>query len=385
MFLKKMGVVFLAFLISLCMVCLAALPKNACQAAPSLETTADSAVLMDAYSGKVLFAKEADKELPMASVTKIMTLLLAVEAIEEGKFKMTDRVVASENAWEMGGSQIYLEPDEEMSMEEILLSVAIGSANDASVALAEHIAGTEEAFVQLMNKRTSDMGLKHTHFINCTGLPVKGHYSSAYDLSEILRECVKHPLFAKLSSIYEYDLRGGKFKLWNTNKLLKWYDGVDSGKTGWTEEAKYCLSSSAIKDNLRLIVTVLGTPEPQSHFRESIKFYKYGFARYKAVKFASRGEKVSDVKVSKGVEDKAAAVTKDQVIIVAPKGEEKGFTTSLELPKRVMAPVAKGQQLGSYKVFKNNQQVLAVPLVAGGEVPRASFMQQINKAIHGRW
>ncbi|HAG10871.1 MAG TPA: D-alanyl-D-alanine carboxypeptidase [Desulfotomaculum sp.] len=385
MFLKKTGAVFLVFLMSLSMVCLAALPKNVCQAAPSLETTAESAVLMDAYSGKVLFAKEADKELPMASVTKIMTLLLAVEAIEEGKFKLNDRVVASENAWEMGGSQIYLEPDEEMSMEEILLSVAIGSANDASVALAEHIAGTEEAFVQLMNKRASDMGLKHTFFVNCTGLPEKGHYSSAYDLSEILRECIKHPQFVKLSSIYEYDLRGGKFKLWNTNKLLKWYDGVDSGKTGWTEEAKYCLSSSAIKDNLRLIVTVLGTPEPQSHFRESIKFYKYGFARYKAVKFASRGEKVSEVKVSRGVEDKATAVTKEQVIIVVPRGEEKGFTTSLELPSRITAPVAEDQRLGSYKVLKDNRQVLSVPLVAGGEIPRAGFMRQINKALHGRW
>ena len=385
MFLKKTGAVFLVFLMSLSMVCLAALPKNVCQAAPSLETTAESAVLMDAYSGKVLFAKEADKELPMASVTKIMTLLLAVEAIEEGKFKLNDRVVASENAWEMGGSQIYLEPDEEMSMEEILLSVAIGSANDASVALAEHIAGTEEAFVQLMNKRASDMGLKHTFFVNCTGLPEKGHYSSAYDLSEILRECIKHPQFVKLSSIYEYDLRGGKFKLWNTNKLLKWYDGVDSGKTGWTEEAKYCLSSSAIKDNLRLIVTVLGTPEPQSHFSESIKFYKYGFARYKAVKFASRGEKVSEVKVSRGVEDRAAAVTKEQVIIVVPRGEEKGFTTSLELPGRIIAPVAKGQKLGSYKVLKNNRQALSVPLVAGGEIPRAGFMRQINKVLHGRW
>jgi len=385
MFLKKTGVVFLVFLMSLSMVCLAVLPRNVCLAASSLETTAESAMLMDAYSGKVLFAKEADKELPMASVTKLMTLLLAVEAVEEGKFKLNDRVVASENAWEMGGSQIYLEPDEEMSLEEILLSVAIGSANDASVALAEHIAGTEEAFVQLMNKRVSGMGLTHTHFVNCTGLPAKGHYSSAYDLSVIMRECVKHPLFAKLSSIYEYDLRGGKFKLWNTNKLLKWYDGVDSGKTGWTEEARYCLTSSAIKDNLRLIVTVLGTPEPQSHFRESIKFYKYGFARYKAVKFASCGEKVSDVKVSKGVGDKIAAVTKDQVIIVVPKGEEKGFTTSLELPKRVMAPVAKGKRLGSYKVFKNNRQVLSVPLVAGGEMSRAGFLQQFNKAIHGRW
>jgi len=276
MFWKKAGVYILVFLMIYTLGSFIAfsapeLPledpaKSGQGIASAMEITAKSAVLMDAYSGKVLFAKEADQELPMASVTKIMTLLLAVEAVEEGKFKLSDRVVASEGAWEMGGSQIYLEPGEEMSLEEILLAIAVGSANDASVALAEHIAGTQEVFIQSMNQRAAELGLKHTRFVNCTGLPAKGHYSSAYDMAVVLKECLKYPLFRRLSSIYEYDLRGGKFKLWNTNKLLKWYEGADAGKTGWTEEAKYCLVSSAQRDGLRLIVTVLGTPETQKPF-----------------------------------------------------------------------------------------------------------------------
>lgn len=308
----------------------------------TLETTAESAVLMEATSGKVLLAKNQDKELPMASVTKIMTLLLAVEAVDQGKVSLKDRVVASENAWEMGGSQIYLEPGEEMSFEEMLIAVAVGSANDASVAVAEHLLGSEEAFVEAMNQRAKKLGLKHTHFVNSTGLPAKGHYTSAYDMAVILKECLRYPLFRRISSIYEYDLRGGEFKLWNTNKLLKWYQGVDVGKTGWTNEAKYCLASSAERDGLRLITVFLGTPEPKSHFRESIKLYKYGFARYKAINLLAKGATIKSLPVSKGTVDKVEVVTADRVGVVVPKGEDLGFSTRLELPSRVTAPIAKG-------------------------------------------
>ncbi|MGB9803502.1 D-alanyl-D-alanine carboxypeptidase family protein [Desulfofundulus sp.] len=346
-----------------------------------LDTTAESAVLMEAHTGKVLWAKNPDKELPMASVTKLMTLLLAVEAVEQGKVNLKDRVVASENAWEMGGSQIYLEPGEEFSFEEMLIAVAVGSANDASVAVAEHVLGSEEAFVEAMNQRVKQLGLKHTHFVNCTGLPASGHYTSAYDMAVILRECLKYPLFRRISSIYEYDLRGGKFKLWNTNKLLKWYEGVDAGKTGWTNEAKYCLASSAERDGLRLIAVVLGTPEPRSHFRESIKLYKYGFARYKAVNIYPAGAKVKALPVSKGAVDKLDVVTADRVTVVVPKGEDRGFTTHLELPSRVTAPVVKGQQLGYCVVKKDGQEVLRVPLVARYDVKKASLLQQIKKVF----
>ncbi|WP_084413561.1 D-alanyl-D-alanine carboxypeptidase family protein [Desulfovirgula thermocuniculi] len=360
-----------------------AVPLWAQEAATTgIDLNAEAAVLMEAHGGKVLWAKNPDKELPMASVTKIMTLLLAVEAVEQGKASLEERVVASENAWEMGGSQIYLEPGEEFSLKEMLIAVAVGSANDASVAVAEHLMGSEEAFVEAMNRRVQEMGLKHTRFANCTGLPAKGHYTSAYDMAVILREALKYPLFRQLSSIYEYDLRGGKFKLWNTNKLLKWYQGVDAGKTGWTTEAKYCLASSAERDGLRLIAVVLGVPEPRGHFRESIKLYNYGFARYRAVNLLPAGAVVASLPVEKGVPPEVEVVTAERVAVVVPRGEERGFTTTYELPPRLKAPLAQHQAVGYCVVQKGGQEVHRVPLLAGREVKRASFLQQVNRVLN---
>lgn len=359
-----------------------AFPLFAEESTPAgLDLSAESAVLMEAHGGKVLWAKNPDKELPMASVTKIMTLLLAVEAVEQGKASLDERVVASENAWEMGGSQIYLEPGEEFSLKEMLIAVAVGSANDASVAVAEHLMGSEEAFVEAMNQRAQQMGLKHTCFANCTGLPAKGHYTSAYDMAVILREALKYPLFRQLSSIYEYDLRGGKFKLWNTNKLLKWYQGVDAGKTGWTTEAKYCLASSAERDSLRLIAVVLGVPEPRGHFRESIKLYNYGFARYKAVNILPAGAVVGSLRVEKGEPPEVEVVTAERVTVVVPRGEERGFATSFELPPRLVAPLVQNQTVGYCVVQKNGQEVHRVPLLARQEVKKASLLQQINRVF----
>lgn len=351
-------------------------------ATAGLDLNAEAAVLMEAHGGKVLWAKNPDKELPMASVTKIMTLLLAVEAVEQGKASLEERVVASENAWEMGGSQIYLEPGEEFSLKEMLIAVAVGSANDASVAVAEHLMGSEEAFVEAMNRRVQEMGLKHTRFANCTGLPAKGHYTSAYDMAVILKEALKYPLFRQLSSIYEYDLRGGKFKLWNTNKLLKWYQGVDAGKTGWTTEAKYCLASSAERDGLRLIAVVLGVPEPRGHFRESIKLYNYGFARYRAVNLLPAGAVVARLPVEKGEPAEVEVVTAEQVTVVVPRGEERGFTTTYELSPRLKAPLAQHQTVGYCVVQKGGQEVYRVPLLAGREVKKASFLQQVNRVLN---
>jgi D-alanyl-D-alanine carboxypeptidase (penicillin-binding protein 5/6) len=347
-----------------------------------LTTTAESAILMEANSGQILFTKDPDKELPMASVTKLMTLLLATDAVESGKVKLTEKVTVTENAWHMGGSQIYLEPGEEMTMEEMIIAIAVGSANDASVAVAEHIGGSEEAFVEAMNQRAGELGLKHTHFVNPTGLPAEGHYSSARDLAVILRECMKSPLFMKVSSIYEYDLRGGEFKLWSHNKLLKWYPGVDAGKTGWTNEAKYCLASSCRRDGLRLVAVVLGTPEVRSHYRESIRLFNYGYARYRAVNVADAGKRVKSVSVGKGVEKNVNLVTAGQVGLVVPKGEEKGFTSSIEAPEQISAPVKKGQKVGDYVVAKNGREVLRVPLVADRSVDKASLFTQMNRAFN---
>ncbi|NMA52106.1 MAG: D-alanyl-D-alanine carboxypeptidase [Peptococcaceae bacterium] len=377
---------FVAVLIALfatCQVAHAALPVAAGskETTKPLETTAESAVLLEPYSNTLIYEKEPHKPLPMASVTKLMTLLLATEAVEGGGFKLTDRVITSENAWEMGGSQIYLEPGEEMSLHDLLLAIGLQSANDACVAVAEHIYGSEEAFVQAMNDKAQSMGLKNTHFVNSHGLPADDHYTSAYDMAIILKEGLQSPLFREISATKEHDLRGGAFKLWNTNKLLWWYNGADSGKTGWTEAAKYCLASSAERDGLRLICVVLGTAEPKSHFNESIKIFDYGFARYKAVNLADQGTNVGKVRVSKGQSDYVDVLTAAKASIVVPRGEEKGFESRIELPKYIEAPVAQDQEVGSYVITKNGQDVLKVKLIAGEDVPKATILQQMHRVL----
>ncbi|OPX83774.1 MAG: D-alanyl-D-alanine carboxypeptidase DacF precursor [Pelotomaculum sp. PtaB.Bin104] len=356
-----------------------AVKKTAAPAAP--ETTAVAAVLLEPVTNQVIYEKEAHKELPMASVTKLMTLLLAVEAVEQGKFKLTDQVVTSENAWEMGGSQIYLEPGEEMTLREMLTAIGLQSANDACVAVAEYMTGSEEAFVQEMNGKAKELGLVNTSFANCHGLTADNHYTSAYDLAIILKEGLKYPLFREISSMKESDLRGGAFKLWNTNKLLWWYPGADAGKTGWTEKADYCLASSAERDGLRLICVVLGTKEPSSHFRESTKIFDFGFARYRAVNVAAAGTVAGTVKVGKGQAAQVDAVAAEKVAVVALKGEEKSFESKIELPGQIDAPVLKGQELGAYVVTKGGQEVLRVKLVAAGDVPKANMLQQMKRVL----
>ncbi len=347
----------------------------------ALETTAEAAVLMDAATGKVLWSKEQEKELPMASVTKIMTLLLACEALDQGKISLNDRVTVSENAWSMGGSQIYLEPGEEMSMEDMLISIAVGSANDASVAVAEHIAGSEEAFVEMMNNRARELGCRHTRFANPTGLPAENHYTSAQDMAMILRKALTYKQFCKVSSIYRYEIRGGDFVLWNTNKLLKWYKGVDAGKTGWTNDAKYCLAATAKRDGLRLISVVLGTPEPRSHFRETMKIFNYGFARYEAVNFAQRGERVKTVKVSKGTVDQVGVIAAADIAMAVPKGQKQNYLGKVLLPEEITAPLSKGQKVGDFVLLDGQKEVQRISLLAQNQVSRASMFRQMHKAL----
>lgn len=341
-----------------------------------LETKAASAVLMDAVTGQVLFAKEPNRRQPIASVTKIMTLLLAAEALEKGKVRLEDIVEASEHAAGMGGSQIFLAPQEQFTFREMLIAVATASANDASVAVAEHLAGSEEAFVQQMNEKVRALGLTNTHYVNATGLPAEGQYSSAYDQAVILREALRYPIIREVSRIKEYDLRGGKFKCWNTNKLLWWYRGADAGKTGFTNDALFCLASSAKRDNLRLIAVVLGCPEPKSHFQESIKLYNWGFARYQGLLLAKEGRKIKTLPVEKGTVPAVDVVVQNEAAVVVQKGETKGIGSRIELPARLVAPVRKGQKVGDYVITKDGKELRRVPIVTAQSVPRATFLQQ---------
>ena len=382
MFRKSMSILLSLVLVIGIMVSTAWAEPEQSTSASLLETTAESAILLDYHSGQVMFSKDPDKKLPMASVTKLMTMLLACEAEAKGQVKLTDVITASEHACSMGGSQIYLEPGEQLTFEEIMISIATGSANDSSVAVGEHLAGSEEAFVQMMNDRAKELGLNNTHFVNPTGLPAENHYTSATDMAVIMREALKYPLFRKISGIYEYDLRGGEFKLWNTNKLLKWYEGCDAGKTGWTNDSKYCLAASAERDNLRLISVVLGTPEPKSHFRETMKLFNYGFARYQAVVLAKEGQKINTVPVDKGMVDTIDVVAAEQVSVVVPRGGDKGIKGEVKMDSRLVAPVTKGQVVGTYTVIKDNQELMSVDVVAAADVAKASPFQLMGKVIN---
>ncbi|PKM80118.1 MAG: D-alanyl-D-alanine carboxypeptidase [Firmicutes bacterium HGW-Firmicutes-14] len=348
---------------------------------PELQTTAESAILLEAATGSILFEKDPDKELPPASVTKVMTLLVALDAVENGRVKLTDKVAASENASGMGGSQIYLEPGEEMPLKTMLISIAVGSANDACVAVAEHIAGSHEAYVRMMNEKARELGCRHTNFVNSYGLPAEGHYTSARDLSIMMREAIKHPLFNELTSIKRYDLRGGDFVLWNTNKLLWWYTGTEGGKTGWTSEAKYCLASTAKRDNLRLIAVVMATPEPRSHFRESMKLYNYGFAQYEAVPIAGAGQVMGRVRVAKGTVDWIQAAAAADIGAVVKKGKKDDVNYKISLEPIVTAPVAKGQNIGSVTVYEEKKEVIKIDLVSVKEIPRGTVFRHMVKLV----
>lgn len=368
--------------ISLAIFLLQLVPTSFAWGSVQPETKAPSAVLMEASTGKIIYQKNPHQRIAPASVTKVVTLLVAMDALKDGKVKWNDRVVTSEAAWEMGGSEIWLEPGEEMSFKEMMIAIAVGSANDACVAVAEHIAGSEKAFVGLMNQKVKELGLKNTHFVNCHGLPAKGHYTSAYDMAMICREAAQYPEYLELTSIkHYYKLRGGKTKLDNTNKLLWYYEGTDGFKTGWTAEANYCLASTVKRGDLRLICCVFGIPEIDGHFKESIKLYNWGFANYTFKQLVKAGEVVGEVRVGKGTVDRVEAVAPQGAGILLQKGEDKKAKTEIKLLPYLNAPVSQGDTVGELKIIVDGKTYEKVPLVAQRDVPRGSFWHQLKKSL----
>jgi D-alanyl-D-alanine carboxypeptidase (penicillin-binding protein 5/6) len=352
--------------------------------AVELDIDSVSAILIEANSGEILFEKNAHERRAPASVTKLMTLLVAIEAIKDGRGTYDDTVIASENAWRLGGSQIWLEPGEEMTLKELLIAIAVGSANDACVAVAEHLYGSHNAFVDVMNKRAQELGLKNTNFINAYGLPAEGHYTSAYDIAQIGREALKHEEILQLTSIKHYRLRedrGEKYtQLDNTNKLLWWYPGADGFKTGWIgPESGYCLASTVERDGLRLIAVVLGAPQVRGNFKDSMTMYNHGFASYQFKEFLKKGQEVSKVKVGKGEEDYITAVTKERVGIIVPKGKGEGLSTQIEVLPIVEAPVTEGQIVGKVLILKENEPIDEFDLVAKESVNKGTIWRQYKK------
>ncbi|NLJ72758.1 MAG: D-alanyl-D-alanine carboxypeptidase [Syntrophomonadaceae bacterium] len=374
---KNISVLVLISFLSLIYLNIATIPVNA----DVVEVKAASYILIDADSGQILLAKNEHNKLAPASMTKLMTLILAFEDLEAGKVGLKDKVIASENAWKMGGSQIYLEPGEEMTFEDMLISIAVGSANDACVAVAEHLEGTHKNFVLRMNQKAKMLGLKNTNFVNSHGLTAENHYSSAADMATMARHALNFPKLLEYSSIKEYNLRQGDFKLYNTNKLLWWYEGADGFKTGYTDAAKFCLTSTVKRDGLRLICVVMASPEQRGNFRDSMQLLNYGFAKYAYKSFFTKDSVSGSVKVGKGSVEDVEVVAEEDVGLIALKGEEKDITCEKQLITYIDAPIKEGQKLGEMVLYKDGIIKKKVNLIANHEVPKGGLVKEILKML----
>ncbi|WP_148629921.1 D-alanyl-D-alanine carboxypeptidase family protein [Bacillus sp. E214] len=344
-----------------------------------------SAILIEKDTGSVIYDKNKDERLSPASMTKIMTMLLIMEALDQKRITMEDKVRTSEYAASMGGSQIFLEPGEEMTVDQMLRGIAIGSGNDASVAMAEKIAGSEEEFVKRMNAKVQELGLKNTKFQNCTGLPTTDHYSSAFDMATIAKELLKHEEITNFTSLYESYLREDsdkKFWLVNTNKLVKFYPGVDGLKTGFTHQAGYCLTATAKKDNLRVIAVVFGAENPKERNSQITKMLDYAFANYQSRPVYKKEQPLALLKIEKGQQKKVSLVTNDSVSLLNKKGEDNvNIRPNIVLKKDVQAPIKKGDQLGVLKMMRDDKVISETPLIASKDVKRASWFDLFKRSF----
>ncbi len=352
------------------------LPRPA-QAA-NLEIPAKSAILMDIATGTVLYEQDANAPLPPASVTKVMTMLLIMEAIDGGKISWEDTVTVSESAAAKGGSQVYLKVGEQMSVSDMVKAIAVSSANDCACAMAEHLAGSEEAFVQQMNQRAKELGMENTNFVNCTGLDdeenAKTHLTSAHDIALMSRQLMKyHPDIQKFTTIWMDTLRNGTFGLSNTNKLVRFYPGATGLKTGFTSSAGYCLSATAEKEGLGLIAVVMGSETSQNRFSACKTLLDYGFANYALVQPELTAETAVPVKL--GTEAALQAVPSGLDAVLIDKSQKSSVTTSIEMLPQITAPVSKGQRLGTLTVKAGEQILAQIPLVAETAVPRLTWWQ----------
>ena len=338
------------------------------------EISAPSVILMEQRSGRVLYEKGADIKRPIASVTKVMTALLLMEKIDAGEIKYTDMITASEEANSMGGSQIYLEVGEKMSVDDMLKALMVASGNDAAVAIGEHVSGSLPAFIELMNKRAKELGCKNSNFVNTNGLPEDNHYSSARDVALISRELLsKHPDITKYSTIWMDSLRGGEFQLANTNKLVVTYKGITGLKTGFTSEAMHCLSASATRDNLNLIAVVLGAPDSQKRFNDAANLLDYGFDNFVFKEGIAKNDVIIEVPVKKGKEDVLNLVASTDYAVLDEKKSNVEIEKVITTDEEITAPVLKGQKYGML-TFKKGDKVLGeIELVAQNDIAKKGF------------
>ena len=349
--------------------------------ADDIAIPSNSAILIERSTGQILYEKNANERLPMASVTKTMTLLVAIEAVDSGKIKMDDIVTVSENSSSMTGSRVYLSTNEKISVSDLLKSIAVSSGNDAAVAIAEYVAGNEESFVSMMNKRAEELELQNTHFVNCYGLDAENHYSSAYDLAIISNELLKHDSIRPFLVIWMDSIRDGSFTLSNTNKLVRFYDGCTGVKTGFTSQAMYCLSASAMRDGMELIAIILGGPNSKQRFADASALLNYGFSNYKIEKCSSKNDIARKIKIEKGAKPFINAVYENDYNFLCNKGETAEITQKIKLNDKIHAPIEKGDKVGTVTYYCNGKKSASANLVSDRTVKKCSFLKTMNKFI----
>lgn len=348
------------------------------------DVNAKSAILVDGATGKIIYEKNPHERLAPASITKIMVLLLAMEALESNRISLEDEVLVSENASGMGGSQVYLEAGEVQKVENLMKAICLRSANDAAVALGEHIAGSEELFVKMMNDRAKELGMENTQFMNITGLDEEGHYTSAYDISLMSRELLKYPMVQQWLTLWMAEIKVGKKKdvvqgLVNTNRLIHDYKGANGLKTGFTSKAGHCLAASATRGNLTLISVVLGCDSSNIRFAESKKLLDYGFANFDSIPIVKKDQVIKRVKVSKGKIDEIDIFVRDNYSLLVKKGTADKIEKELILDDYINAPLIKEEKVGELVIKIDGEEVGRVDLIVKEDVEKASIINMFIK------
>ncbi|MFR5765405.1 MAG: D-alanyl-D-alanine carboxypeptidase family protein [Clostridia bacterium] len=351
----------------------------------NLQLESESGILIEQHSGQILFEHNSHEKLRPASVTKVMSILLIMEAIDSGTLSYTDKIPCTEAAAAMGGSQIWLDVREELTVDEMLKAICVVSANDCTVAMAEYLCGSQEAFVEKMNTKAQELGMKDTSFKNCHGLDEDGHLTSAYDIALMSRELLnKHPSITKYTTIWMDSLRDGKSQLVNTNKLIRNYKGITGLKTGSTSLALYNLSASATREGLSLIAVIMKGPTSAIRFSDAQKLLDYGFSNYSYKSFANQNEVIKSVTVTKGVNQEVNAIYETSPAFLIKKGDESNINYEVSLANTVQAPVYEGQLLGTVKYFLNDTELGIVNLVAESSVNEVGLLN-MNKHIFTNW
>lgn len=351
----------------------------------SLKLEACSAILIEQNSGKILYEHNIHEQLRPASVTKVMSILLIMEALDSGRISLQDQIPCSENASKMGGSQIWLDVRETLSVDEMLKAICVVSANDCTVAMAEYLAGSQEAFVSQMNKRAKELGMKDTTFKNCHGIDEDGHVTSAYDIALMSKELLtKHPQITKYTTIWMDSLRDGKSQLVNTNKLIRNYSGATGLKTGSTSVALYSLSASATRDNLSLIAVVMKAPDANVRFAEATKLLDYGFSNYAYEKLAQANDVLQSIPVDKGIRTQVEVVLEENCGALIKKGQSKNLVQNITMEDKVSAPIKKGQKLGEVSYLLNDEVVGKTNIIANADVEKISLWNMTTH-VYKNW